>query len=235
MATGVLAPRRVAGCGRSPAAPPAEAQRRAGEQFFETKVRPILAEHCYKCHGPDRHKANLRLDSLHAMLAGGDSGPAIIAGDAEHSLLMQVISYSDDYVQMPPTKKLPDALIADLTRWVQMGAPWPGAEHSRPARRAQGFRNHGQGSRLLVLSADSPPQRAEGDRAELGRPIRSTCSFLQCAREERARAQSLRRRKRELIRRAFFDLIGLPPTPAEVDGLWPILRRPLTKICWTSC
>ena len=102
-------------------------------EFFETKIRPVLAEHCYKCHAGERHKANLRLESLQGMLAGGDSGPAIVPGDAEHSLLMQVIGYSDDYVQMPPTKKLPDELIADLTRWVQMGAPWPGADKSDSA------------------------------------------------------------------------------------------------------
>ncbi len=118
----------------SPAAQGSEADR-AGFAFFETKIRPILAEHCYKCHAGERHKANLRLDSLRGMLTGGDSGPAIVPGDAEHSLLVQVIGYSDDYVQMPPTRKLPDKQIADLTRWVKQGAPGRGPTRATRRRR----------------------------------------------------------------------------------------------------
>ncbi|HEX3658967.1 MAG TPA: DUF1553 domain-containing protein [Pirellulales bacterium] len=199
----------------APPAPPAEAQRRAGEQFFETKVRPILAEHCYKCHGPDRHKANLRLDSLHAMLAGGDSGPAIIAGDAPHSLLVQVISYSDDYVQMPPTKKLPDALIADLTRWVQMGAPWPGSEHSQPAAPRKAFEITDRDRAYWFfqpIARASEPKVANATWASS--PIDL---FLLQSLEKKNLAPNSPATRRELIRRVFFDLIGLPPTPAEVE------------------
>ncbi|HEY5312036.1 MAG TPA: DUF1553 domain-containing protein [Pirellulales bacterium] len=197
------------------AAPAAEAQRRAGEQFFETKIRPILAEHCYKCHGPDRHKANLRLDSLHAMLAGGDSGPAIIAGDAPHSLLVQVISYSDDYVQMPPTKKLPDALTAALTRWVQMGAPWPGSEHNQPAPPRAAFAITDRDRAYWFFQPIGRPSEPQVANAKWAAgPVDL---FILQALEKKNLAPNSPATRRELIRRVFFDLIGLPPTPAEVE------------------
>ena len=166
----------------NPAPPAGDAQRRAGEQFFETKVRPILAEHCFKCHGPERHKANLRLDSLHAMLAGGDSGPALIAGDAEHSLLVQAISYSDDYVQMPPSKKLPDALIADLTRWVKTarhGRARNTANRPHPGVRSKSRTGIGPTGSFSRFAA--PPRRRLPTRP--GPPARSTC--LSCRRWSR--------------------------------------------------
>ncbi|HEX4148630.1 MAG TPA: DUF1553 domain-containing protein [Pirellulales bacterium] len=195
--------------------PAADAQRRAGEQFFETKVRPILAEHCYKCHGPERHKANLRLDSLHAMLSGGDSGPAIVAGDSAHSLLMQVIGYGDDNVQMPPTKKLPDALIADLTRWVQIGAPWPGAERHSPAATRKAFEISDQDRGYWFFQ---PIRRAREPRvADAHWPANPIDGFILSRLEKQGLAPNSPASKRELIRRAYFDLLGLPPSPAEVD------------------
>src|SRR5439155_16557482 len=75
-------------------------------QFFETKIRPILAENCWKCHGEENHKAELRLDSRSAMLAGGETGPAIVPGHPEKSLLLKAINYQDPDLKMPPPGKL---------------------------------------------------------------------------------------------------------------------------------
>ena len=97
--------------------------------FFEKKIRPVLVEKCSKCHGSEGSpKAGLRLDSRDAMRRGGDSGPAVIPGDAEGSLLMEAIRYGDPDTAMPPKKsggKLPDAVIADFESWIKMGAPDP--------------------------------------------------------------------------------------------------------------
>src|SRR4051794_22664012 len=96
----------------------------AAVAFFERDVRPILVERCQSCHGPAKSKADLRLDSRAAILAGGESGPAIVPGDPGDSLLIDAINYGDLH-QMPPKSKLPDSEIATLTSWVAMGAPWP--------------------------------------------------------------------------------------------------------------
>jgi len=96
--------------------------RLVAERFFETKIRPALAEHCYKCHGDGKHKGGLQADSLEGLLQGGDSGPAITPGHPAESLLLQAISYADDApVQMPPTGKLPEAVIADFKTWIAQG------------------------------------------------------------------------------------------------------------------
>src|SRR5438128_9399792 len=96
-----------------------------GLQFFENKVRPILAENCFQCHGEKKQRGSLRLDSLATILEGGDQGPAIVPGHPEKSLLVKAISHEDPDFKMPPTKKLAREQIADLTAWIKMGAPWP--------------------------------------------------------------------------------------------------------------
>src|SRR5215207_7329658 len=98
-------------------------------EFFEKKVRPILVEHCLKCHGDlkgKEPKGGLRLDSRAAALKGGDSGPAIVPGDADKSKLIEAVRFQNADLQMPPKGKLPDAVIADLAAWVKAGAFWPG-------------------------------------------------------------------------------------------------------------
>src|SRR5438309_6735020 len=90
--------------------------------FFETKVRPVLADHCFKCHGPAKQKGGLRVDSQEALLRGGETGPAVVPGKSDESLLIGAIHYEGP--EMPPGGKLDDAKVAVLTRWVEMGAPW---------------------------------------------------------------------------------------------------------------
>jgi len=97
-------------------------------QFFETRIRPVLVQNCYKCHSHQSEKvrAGLLLDTREGVLRGGETGPAIVPGDLQKSLLVKAISYTDDDLQMPPNgDKLPPAVIADLVAWVKMGAPDP--------------------------------------------------------------------------------------------------------------
>ena len=114
---GILAGRAVA---QDPTAPT------AATTFFENKVRPILAEQCFRCHGPESGagKGELRVDSLDALLKGGVSGPAIVRGEPARSLLLLAVRHEGD-IAMPPKKKLAAAEIEALSAWVKMGAPWP--------------------------------------------------------------------------------------------------------------
>jgi hypothetical protein len=96
-------------------------------EFFEKKIRPLLVERCYGCHGPESKPpaGGLRLDTRDGVRKGGDSGPALVPGDPEHSLLIEAISYKNPDFKMPPSGKLKDGQIADLTEWIKMGAPDP--------------------------------------------------------------------------------------------------------------
>src|SRR5215213_10769847 len=98
-----------------------------GVAFFEAKIRPVLAEHCYSCHSGQakKLKAGLYLDSLGGVMHGGESGPAVIPGNPEKSLLNQAVRYHDPDLAMPPKVKLSDRVIVDFEQWVKMGAPWP--------------------------------------------------------------------------------------------------------------
>src|SRR3954469_11254311 len=100
----------------------------AALKFFETKIRPLLTENCYECHGAKKQKSDLRLDNLPFILQGGKGGPAVVPGDVESSRLILAVSYTDSDLQMPPDAKLEDTQIADLKKWVELGAPWPEKE-----------------------------------------------------------------------------------------------------------
>src|SRR5690606_10673235 len=105
--------------------PAAQAPSPEGVEFFETHIRPLLADRCFKCHGEQKQNGGLRLDGRSLTLAGGDSGPAIVPGQPAQSLLIEAIHYDPAGYQMPPDGKLPDKQIALIERWVAMGAPWP--------------------------------------------------------------------------------------------------------------
>ena len=108
------------------AAAPAEPSRQ-GAEFFEKKIRPVLVERCYECHSAEskKLKGNFRLDSRQGLLKGGDSGPAIVPGAPEKSLLIKAVRYTDEDLQMPPKHQLTPSEVADLEAWVKMGAPVP--------------------------------------------------------------------------------------------------------------
>src|SRR4051812_30437813 len=92
-------------------------------EFFETKIRPVLAEHCKSCHGPEKQKAGIRIDARTFLLKGNEEGPLVVPGKPGESRLIKAIQHAGD-VKMP-SKKLPDAVIADLVEWVKQGAVWP--------------------------------------------------------------------------------------------------------------
>ncbi len=178
--------------------------------FFETKVRPLLAENCYACHGDDKQKGGLRLDSREAILTGGESGAAIVAGNIDDSLMLQAVRYESH--EMPPDKKLPDESIGVLDEWVRRGAPWAKAGAAAMKKAERGFSNEERAWwALQPVKAVAPPVDAEDrwSRNEIDRFIHAGLAKqnLQPAAEADRAA---------LIRRLSFDLIGLPPTAEEV-------------------
>jgi len=181
--------------------------------FFESKVRPVLADNCYKCHSTssEKVKAGLLLDSRDAVLKGGDSGPAIVRGDPEKSLLIKAIRYTDPDLQMPPKdKKLSDQQIADLVTWVKMGAPDPRVASAAQKNWKDPNAKHWA---WQPLKKYDPP--AVKSSAWCQTPIDN---FIAAKLEEQGMTPSPLADRQTLIRRAYFDLIGLPPTPAEVDA-----------------
>src|SRR5438874_2394739 len=106
-------------------------------ELFEKRIRPVLHASCLPCHGPEKTKAGLRLDSRGALLRGGDSGPAIKVGDPDASLLLKAIRQTDPDLAMPPKKagkKLADDLIRDFESWIRAGAVYPGAADALPTK-----------------------------------------------------------------------------------------------------
>ncbi len=185
--------------------------------FFETSIRPVLATHCYPCHSAQakKLKAGLRLDSRAGVLAGGDSGPAIVAGDPAKSLLCKAVSHGDPDTAMPPKGKLDERVIANLARWVTQGAPWPAEQASTTAPKTEWDwlalrRKHWafQPMQRPVPPAVANPEWARG-------PIDR---FILARLEAAGMAPAPAADRRTLLRRASFDLIGLPPTPAETDA-----------------
>ena len=111
-------------------------------EFFETRVRPILAESCVRCHGAKKQSSELRLDSRSAALAGGASGPAVVPGNPDESLLIQAIRQTHEEIKMPPKGKLPEAELDTLSSWVKMGLPWSEGTIPSVESRDQASRSH---------------------------------------------------------------------------------------------
>jgi hypothetical protein len=186
-------------------------------RFFEAKVRPVLADHCAKCHGPDKSKAGLRLDSRAALLAGGDTGPAVVPGKPEESLLVAAIRHGDDGPKMPPSKKLPDDVIANLARWVEMGAPWPGGHDAASSGVRKGEfqitdKDRGHWAFQPIRRSDIPKVK---DASWVANPIDA---FILAKLEAKGLRPNPPASKAELARRVTYDLTGLPPSPEEVEA-----------------
>ena len=178
--------------------------------FFENKIRPILADKCYKCHSTlaEKIKGGLLLDSREALLKGGDTGKALVPGDPEASLLIKAVRYTDPDLQMPKEKKLDDEQIANLVAWVKMGAPDPRSATAEQKKWSDNKTNHWawQPVKPMPLPAVSNPAWCQT-------PVDN---FILAKLDENELKPNPPADKRTLIRRASFDLIGLPPTPEEV-------------------
>jgi hypothetical protein len=182
------------------------------ETFFETKIRPVLATTCFKCHGGKKTANNLRVDRRESLLKGGDSGPAIVPGQPDKSLLIRAVRYHDDDLKMPPDKRLADSTVADFERWVQGGAVWP--ERSK----SDAFHQAGPGVGRETHWAFRPVRKVEPPRDASGWSANAVDCFIHSGLVAHGLHPGQAAGKRTLLRRAYFDLIGLPPTPREVDA-----------------
>ncbi len=199
----------VAGPTATLGAVPPVASDAKGVNFFETRIRPLVANKCYPCHSQASKKAKggLLLDSREGLLKGGDSGPLFVGGNPDASLLIKAVRHSDKELRMPPKEKLTAAQVADLEAWVKLGAPLPrgGLAEDKIAARA---RTH-----WAFQPVKQPVVPRVKDRSWVQSPLDA---FI-LAKLERAGMQPAELAdKRILIRRATYDLIGLPPTPEEV-------------------
>jgi hypothetical protein len=177
-------------------------------EFFESKVRPILADRCFRCHGPEKQKAGLRLDSREGMLKGSESGPVIVPGQPEASLVIKAILQQGD-LKMPPDEKLPAEAIASISEWIKAGAPWPGNNIAAgPA--VESWKTHWAFQPVTKLA---PPAVQHAGRVHS--PIDA---FILAELEKHGLTLAAPADKRTLLRRATFDLIGLPPTPEEIEA-----------------
>ena len=183
--------------------------------FFEKQVRPLLAEHCLACHSTQakKQRGGLLLDTRAAVLAGGDTGPAVVVGKPDQSLLVQAVRYDHATMKMPPKGKLKANEVAVLEEWVRRGAVYPGPVAGAATK---GGIDLAAGRRFWSFQPLRPvPPPAVRDVAW---PKRGIDPFVLAALESRGLAPSPPADRRTLVRRLTFDLTGLPPTPEEADA-----------------
>jgi len=186
--------------------------------YFESKIRPALIEHCHKCHSADKDakiKGGLQLDSKAGLLKGGSTGPGLVAGQPDRSLIIKAMRYADPNLQMPPKEKLSESVVADFENWVRMGAPDPRT-----------------GKNAAVLKTDDDLQKAKKHwafqpvvkpqtptpKAHLKTWIQNDIDLFVLAKlEEKGLFPSPIADKWTLVRRAYFDLLGIPPSAKEAE------------------
>ncbi|MFT5413591.1 MAG: hypothetical protein ACI9NC_006346, partial [Verrucomicrobiales bacterium] len=180
--------------------------------FFESKVRPVLADYCYKCHSSEEKvKGGLTLNTRAGLLHGGDSGEAVVAGDPEASLMWTAITWSDSELEMPPKQKMPADKIADIRTWIEMGAPDPRFAEKiildteidiEKGKQFWSFQPPKKVSAPLVKDKSWPKSKVD--------------HFVLAKLEAAGLKPAAEARADQLLRRLYFDLIGLPPTPEEI-------------------
>lgn len=184
-------------------------------EFFESKIRPILAENCYKCHNAEKGKSKggLTLDSKEGAYKGGDTGAAVVPGDLEKSLMYKAILSEDKDVQMPPrssSEKLSDDKIKDIAKWIEMGAPYPA--------KAAGAKLTGLTDKARSHWAYQPVKKAATPTNKNQQWCRTPIdAFILQKLEAAYMLPSPDADKETLLRRAYYDLIGLPPSPQDVE------------------
>jgi hypothetical protein len=182
--------------------------------FFEKKIRPVLVKHCYRCHSSeaDKVKGGLLVDGREGLRKGGDTGPALTPGDPANSLLIRAIRHQTESLRMPKDEKLPDDVIADFEQWVKMGAPDPRAGTAAPLRleidiaKGRQFWSFQPPSRRPIPTVN----KSDWPRSDIDR-------FLLAAMEAKGLTPAPDADGPALLRRAYFDLIGLPPSPSDVN------------------
>ncbi len=182
-------------------------------KYFETHVRPLLVEKCYKCHNDKKQNGELRLDSREGVLLGGESGPAVVVGNLAESLLLDAVNYRS--FEMPPDGKLSEEQIGHLTKWVEMGAPWPSGETVAAALPA--------GRQITDEDrsywAFQPVKRVEPAELEGDQWSRTPVDQFILAKIREAQLEPAPEADRVTIaRRLYLDLTGLPPTTQQIDA-----------------
>ena len=187
----------------------------AETDFFEKKVRPVLVERCYQCHSEkgEKIKGGLVLDTKHGWMVGGDTGPALVPGDADKSLIIQAIRYDNAEIEMPPKGKMPAAEIAILEQWVKMGAPDPRVGTGTVAKKGLDLEAGRKFWSYQPLSKPAVPsvKKAAWPRGDIDR-------FILSKLEEAQLEPTVDADRVTLARRIYFDLLGLPPTPEQIDA-----------------
>jgi Protein of unknown function (DUF1553)/Protein of unknown function (DUF1549)/Planctomycete cytochrome C len=183
--------------------------------FFEKSIRPVLVKECYSCHATTAEKirGGLTLDSREAIRKGGDTGPAVVPGDVKKSLLVKALRHADDHLKMPPKKKLTDDVIADFEKWIAMGAPDPRDGSVRIIKNEIDIEK-GRKFWSFQPPRETPPPaitNAAWPKDDIDR-------FLLAALEAKGLKPVGDADPRTLVRRMYFDLIGLPPGPEEVES-----------------
>jgi hypothetical protein len=176
------------------------------ETFFEVKVRPVLLDTCFRCHGGEKTSGGLRVDSRASLLKGGDGGPVLVPGRPDDSRLIQAIRHRPGAdLRMPPRRRLPESTVSDLEAWVRRGAYWPasasGQTPATPAERHWAYRP--------VRKVEPPPDPS-------GWAAGPVDDFIAAGLRARGLRPAPPADKRTLLRRVTFDLVGLPPTPEEI-------------------
>jgi len=192
--------------------PPSAADAQA-VKFFETKIRPLLFKHCYRCHGSKKQESGLRLDHWAGIIRGGESGPAVVPGQPDESLIVVAVSYENEELQMPPDAKLTAAQIASLKTWIERGAAHPDKtdtpQPETPRLKWEQGRRHWAFQRPV---AQKPPAVRDRDW-----PRNAIDHFVLAALEKQGLRPAPPADRLTLIRRATFDLTGLPPTLDEIS------------------
>jgi len=183
-------------------------------EFFESRIRPILIDNCYKCHSKaaDRARGGLHVDSPQALITGGDSGAAIVPGDPAASRLIKAMKYTDPDMEMPPTGKLPDFVIRDFETWIRNGAPDPRGSESKRFVKPKSPKEHWSFQPVFK------PIVPHINKAWHGLVQSDIDKFVFAKLPGKGLSPSPKADKVTLIRRATFNLTGLPPTIAEVDA-----------------
>ena len=187
-----------------------------GIEFFERKIRPVLIEHCYRCHSREQLKAkpakgDLLLDTREALLRGGESGPAIVPGEAGASLLVHALRYES--LKMPPKSKLPDSVIADFVRWIDIGAPDPRSGDSQVETTSVDLK-----ATRDYWAFRSPQLRPAPRVKNSSWPATEADLFILAALEDAGLEPTPPASERTWFRRVTYDLTGLRPTRGEVEA-----------------
>ena len=204
----------LAGIGPSAAEGPAAVPASDSPEFFAAKISPLLTSHCLACHGTEKQEGGLRLDSLAGLSAGGASGPVIVPGSAEESVLAGAIGYADEALAMPPDGKLADEALQSIRGWIDGGAHHPDGTIETPAPKPPFDPVAKRAFWSLTAPVRATPPAVK-DPAHVTNPIDA---FVVARLDAEGIEPAAVADKPTLLRRASFALTGLPPTPDEIDA-----------------